>query len=107
MAVSLAKSTRGILRAMLSRLPADPDSIAGFFGDRGIRGVRNNSECCPVAHWLNVSLGGVYTPEVLDSGTVTLYYEGVPAARADLPVPVYDFVRLFDEGIYPLLIADE
>ena len=85
------------LKQALAELEAcgSADRIARLLNDRGIRGIRQCSDACPVARFLRAA--GVADAEVfgaeIDTGGET-----IPA-----PVVVAEFVGQFDAGGFPSL----
>lgn len=105
--VNMVKSDERIVRKMLAKLPHDPYSIARFLDDRNVRGDRNSATSCPLANWVKSTVGDSCYPEV--SGySVDLYDhpDDNYSIEIDVPQPVTDFVKYFDRGYYPLLVAD-
>ncbi len=86
------------LLAALEILGDTPDKVAAHLLQAGCRGSRSSMESCPVARWLDRVDG-------FDAGLSSIMpnvevYDGVP-----LPPAVDLFVRAFDAGEYPELVA--
>lgn len=96
-----------VLAEALLDLGPDPDAIAANLAQRGIRGKRGDTECCPVANYLKTQFEE-YTPSV--APTMTLLYEGspygavTPYVKTMTPDPVKRFIIEFDDDVYPDLI---
>lgn len=86
--------TRDEVLAKLAELPDTADGIAAFLAERGVKGYRHSHRSCPIANYLDavsVSAFGLTWKE--------------PALTVDIPRPALLFVRHFDNGEYPELIA--
>jgi hypothetical protein len=81
----------------LAALPTEPHEIARVFAELGIKGRPASAYECPVANYLTAELGIIV--EVGQKGA----YAGV--TEVPLPEHVRRFVRVFDLGAYPRLIA--
>ncbi len=94
-------------RELLSDLGGTPDEVARYLESLGVRGVRNNSECCAVAEFLAAIVAS--HPEVR---SVRVFRRFVILSRngpfwltaVRLPRPVRSFVLAFDAGEYPNLL---
>lgn len=84
----------------LVELPS-ADAIARHLGDLGFKGERSDLEVCPIANFLTALAGpGVEVdPEMvtMQSGNFTYSMRSSAAIRA--------FVKNFDNGLYPELVA--
>lgn len=99
----IGASTRGLLAG----LGSTAGEVARYFDELGVRGVRNNSECCAVAEFLSAVVR--CDPEVR---SVRVFRRVVLVTRTSfgwfslvrLPRPVRTFVLAFDAGAYPSLV---
>jgi hypothetical protein len=90
-------------------LGATPDAVARRLSAYGVAGVPGKAEDCPMARYLKAVIGS----EPCVSGVVVLERRlQVKRGRLRLPVSltlpsaIAGFVRGFDEGQYPRLVAD-
>lgn len=89
------------LAEALAALPDTADGIAAHLHAKGIRGVRENAEYCPIANWLR-TLGFVGPYVAPDYIAVDQESWSVPT-----PGPVADFATRFDRGEWPELVLDD
>jgi hypothetical protein len=106
-----ANETRGLkqsIRQCLAELGDSPDAVAGRLGDYGVVGVPGRADDCPVARYLKVVIGSERSVKVVGvlerRLRVTRHGAHLPLSMV-LPRGVADFVRCFDEGKYPELVA--
>lgn len=78
----------------------EPKEIAIYFGSRGIKGKAFNSECCPVATFLNENSEAVHK---VDRKRVFLYLGNNFLGEISVPESVQNFIRAFDHGKYLFL----
>lgn len=74
----------------------DPDDLAEFFYDIGIRGHRGKCETCPVANFLACAVGPEYTVLVDGMSMSVVNDAGVAIAEANAPDAVEEFIGRFD-----------
>lgn len=89
---------------LLSTLDRDP---ARFLADQGVRGQVCDSWRCPLAEWLTGELEeqlGGHVHVVVWSARVAVVFGKIQAV-VELPGPVAQFVRDFDEGLHANLIG--
>lgn len=86
----------------LADLGDDPDIIAENLAAAGITGHRNEAAACPLYHYLRAEI-----PPVRCVGDVEIAYDaGGPLPEfTNIPPVAGEFVRRFDEGGYPELVA--
>jgi hypothetical protein len=93
----------------LATLGAGPIEIAASLHAAGIRGHLRNPTHCPISiyltHQLGAGVGVVTSPEHLH---ITALHITALSDDAHLPTPLPTslFVRAFDRGMYPHLIAE-
>jgi hypothetical protein len=93
------------LEQALAQLPGTADGIAEQLHAGGIKGVRADDGCCPLAVYLTGL--GFDTPSV-DVGTISAWIDGdEPQYESEwTPSHVEDFIRRFDAGAWPELVSD-
>jgi hypothetical protein len=86
----------------LAQLGPDPATIADRLHAAGIRGRRYNARCCPISNYLSAQTGLTR----VDTGGGRIYIgAGSCLITLTTPLPVALFVRAFDKGAYPDLVA--
>ncbi len=98
---------RNQTRQLLRSLGSTPAEVARYLDSLGVRGVRNNSECCVVAQFLAAIVASepevrsvrVFRRLVVVSRNHPFWFTAVP-----LPAAVRTFVLAFDAGAYPNLV---
>lgn len=97
------------IRELLSALGKTPAEVARYLEALGVRGLRNNSECCVVAELLSAVVA--CEPEVRG---VRVFRRFALVGRKGpfwfslvrLPKTVRAFVLAFDAGAYPNLVRE-
>lgn len=88
------------LAEALAALPDTADGIAAHLLARGIRGARQNAECCPIANYLT------------GEGFTRVYVIETEASAeeqwlcVDLPASVTEFIDRIDDGEWPELVSE-
>jgi len=90
---------RATLAAALVRLGKSAEEVARRLGGMGFRGVRMDPMLCPVAHYLEKTFPG-YDFIAVCRSTVE-----VGTLQTATPPAVQDFLRGFDRGRWPKLVA--
>jgi hypothetical protein len=85
----------------LKELPEHPREIAALLIEKGIKGRKGDSRCCPIAKYLH----GVDPEGMLGCEVRTGWIDNGKAQMPILPLPVIQFISNFDHGDYPELIA--
>ncbi len=93
------------LAEALAALPDTADGIAAHLRAKGIRGVRENPDCCPIANYLS-GTGGLYGPDV-DPSRIDAFTDEGDAEQVCTPAHIAEFVRRFDDGEWPELVLDD
>lgn len=82
----------------------DADAVARMLKRAGVKGIREDPNCCPIANWIR-KVDGVAggEPNVGCNAIAILSSDrGLIAVERDLPA-AFEFVSLFDELKYPEL----
>lgn len=93
----------------LDRLPGRPEQIAEFLEARGYRGVLRSAYRCPFSIYLGENVHATYIVRTDDDEIDICRYNrpGHPLHRIPALAYITTFIRNFDRGAYPELIALE
>lgn len=91
------------LSDVLHTLAVNEYDIPGFLHKQGIRGYPDDCGACPVAVYVSRETGAVDV-DVQTWSTVVEYCDGTEDV-ADNPPAVAEFIRSFDNGEFPQLVA--
>lgn len=94
-------------RQVLAGLGQSPGEVARYLDSLGVRGLRNNSECCAVAEFLSVIVAsepGVRGVRVFRRVAIVTRSNPLLFSVVRLPKSVRTFVLAFDAGAYPNLV---
>ena len=103
-------TTSDRIAAALARLGDTPDAVAATLTAAGITGAQCETGDCPVARYVRAECGiGLSCLVLAEANRVSIIATrddgSIIATRAVVPSPVSDFIRMFDGGDYPALIA--
>jgi hypothetical protein len=88
----------------LAELPDTAYGIAAYLIGQECRGQQRQTDCCPIANYLR-GTGGFDDIDV-DPSAVTVWTGDAVRERADTPEHIAAFIRRFDRGEWPDLVAD-
>jgi hypothetical protein len=86
---------------LLAGLGANEFQVAFTLKAQGIKGHRNSIHYCPVAEYLVSNLSKRIPHRHAIS--VALYSARIKKEIIGMPLPVRDFIKSFDRGVYPEL----
>lgn len=89
------------IRILLYNRSVKHNSIRSTIKRSGVRGVRCHAKCCPLALYLKEGLN-IYC-HVTDLGVMVRDPKQDSSAYIELPMPLQQFVKNFDDGKYPEL----
>lgn len=92
------------LAQALEELPDTADNLAAWLAEQGIRGVRENQDCCPIANYLT-GLG--FNHVTVDDSYVQAYSDVTGWDGEEPESSVTEFVTRFDKGEWPELEVDD
>lgn len=93
--------TKEDIQAALSRLGSTSDEIAESLQTKQCTGKRGRAASCPIANYLHLQFPGQWF-DVIPRGSIT---HGVDPTWVEHNLPMADFIRKFDQRLYPELIA--
>lgn len=86
-----------------------PGAIAAYLAERGVKGYRGAPGDCAIARYLTVATGTNYTAGLMLARPMGTTWQDLDSSLADnvvrLPQNVRAFIRGFDVGMYPALVA--
>jgi hypothetical protein len=89
------------IEALLAGLGDDADAVADSLRSKGIKGNGSDGECCPIANVIAAEFEeaakGIWGVD--DEWFVEIGYVRTPDGLVSTPVPVKEFITVFDDGV--------
>jgi hypothetical protein len=109
----MSRLKRQVLRnevtTLLNGLGGRAEDVAANLAAEGVRGLPRDRNNCAIARYLNAVLGADPQVRAIVVGSSKLWVRRAPwwsaATLVEIPVPVQQFISLFDSDTYPDLIS--
>ena len=103
------QALRSEVTTLLGGLGGSAEDVAATLAGEGVRGLPRDRNNCAVARYLNAVLGADPQVRGIVVGSSKLWVRRAPwwsaATLVEIPVPVQQFISLFDSDTYPHLIS--
>jgi len=100
---------RNEVTTLLSSLGGSAEDVAANLAGEGVSGLPRDRNNCAIARYLNAVLGADPQVRGIVVGSSKLWVRRAPwwsaATLVEIPVPVQQFISLFDSDTYPDLIS--
>jgi hypothetical protein len=103
------QALRNEVTTLLSGLGDSAEDVVATLAGEGVRGLPRDRNNCAIARYLNAVLGADPHLRGVVVGSSKLWVRRAPwwsaATLVEIPVPVQQFISLFDSDAYPQLLA--
>lgn len=105
--------TQRVILGGLQSLGQDADTVAQTLGELGIKGYRRGAEACPISNFVRAQVPPSQRPEeprhAVMSGrgySVVRVKDRHKPLEIEHPAAIVNFIRKFDDELYPELVQE-